>query len=158
MTSATLALSLVFFVAARFAGAETSAVAPRVWEINGIRLEPAQVERLADDMAGRTVGAVQEKIPEIALSHGQAEAMRAVYRSVALDVFAEVVAEVERADRSDAEKEERVRELVLAGQSRSHAQLVSVLDARQFDLYTAWEERQVEAFKSRRWNDRRRRR
>ena len=48
--------------------------------------------------------------------------------------------------------------LVLAGQTRSHAQLASVLDPEQLALYTAWEDRQVEAFKNRRWNDRRRRR
>jgi hypothetical protein len=101
---------------------------------------------------------VQEKIPEIGLRDGQAEQMRSVYRNVALDVFAEVVVEVARGDRSDAEKEARVREFVLAGQNRSHAELVSVLDTRQLALYTAWEDRQVEAFKSRRWNDRRRRR
>jgi hypothetical protein len=35
---------------------------------------------------------------------------------------------------------------------------VSVLDAQQLALYTAWEDRQVEAFNSRRWNERRRRR
>ena len=152
-----LALS-ISVLAARVAGAQATADAPRVWEINGIRLEPAQVERLADDMAGRTVAAVQEKIPAIALRDGQAEQMRAVYRSVALDVFAEVVTEVARADQTDAQKEARVRELVLAGQTRSHAQLASVLDPEQLALYTAWEDRQVEAFKNRRWNDRRRRR
>jgi hypothetical protein len=156
VTRFALALSLLVVVA-RIAGAQAAA-APRVWEINGIRLEPAQVERLADDMAGRTVVAVQEKVPELALRDGQAERMRGVYRSVALDVFAEVVSEVARADRTDSEKEARVRELVLAGQSRSHAELVSVLVERQLALYSAWEERQVEAFKSRRWNDRRRRR
>lgn len=145
-------------LAARLAAAQAPADAPRVWEIDGVRLEPAQVERLADDMAGRTVRAVQEKIPTIGLRDGQAEAMREIYRGVALDVFAEVVREVARSDRSEAEKEARVRELVLAGQGRSHAELVSVLDAQQLALYTAWEDRQVEAFNSRRWNERRRRR
>jgi hypothetical protein len=154
-----IALALALFgLAARFASAQAATTTPRVWEINGIRLEPAQVERLADDMAGRTVTAVQEKIPAIALRDGQAEQMRAVYRSVALDVFAEVVTEVARPDQTDAQKEARVRELVLAGQTRSHAQLTSVLDADQLALYTAWEDRQVDAFKNRRWNDRRRRR
>ncbi len=157
MTRADLVVSL-FVAVARLAQAQTPAEAPRVWEINGIRLEPAQVERLADDMATRTVSAVQEKIPDIALRDGQAEQMRAVYRSVALDVFAEVVKEVERTDQTDAEKETRVRELVLAGQTRSHDSLEAILDPRQMELYASWESRQVEAFKSRRWNDRRRRR
>ena len=148
----------VLSLLARLAAAQTAGAAPRVWEIDGVRLEPAQVERLADDMAGRTVRAVQEKIPGIALREGQSEAMRAIYRRVALDVFAEVVREVARTDRSDAEKEARAHELVLAGQGRSHAALVSVLDAQQLALYTAWEDRQVEAFKSRRWDERRRRR
>ena len=157
MTRRLLLLSLLASFA-RLAHAQAPADGARVWEINGIRLEPAQVERLADDMAGRTVVAVQEKVPEIALRDGQAEQMRGVYRTVALDVFAEVVTEVAQADRSDAEKEARVRELVLEGQRRSHDALVAVLDERQLGLYTAWEDRQVDAFKSRRWNDRRRRR
>ena len=157
MTRASVAAWLIV-VAARLAGAQTPAEPARVWEINGIRLEAAQVDRLADDMAVRTVAAVQEKVPDIALDEGQAEQMRGVYRNVALDVFAEVVKEVARTDQSDAEKEARVRELVLAGQTRSHGELVPILDPRQLGLYTAWEERQVEAFKSRRWNDRRRRR
>jgi predicted alpha-1,6-mannanase (GH76 family) len=151
------ALSLLVGLA-RIASAQAPEDGARVWEINGIRLEPAQVERLADDMAGRTVAAVEEKIPDIALRDGQAEQMRSVYRGVALDVFAEVVTEVARTDQTDAEKETRVRELVLAGQTRSHGALVSVLDERQLALYTTWEDRQVAAFKSRRWNDRRRRR
>ena len=140
------------------ASAQQPADPARVWEINGIRLEPAQVERLADDMAARTVAAVQTKVESIDLRDGQAEEMRAVYRGVALEVFADVVKEVERSDQTDAQKEERVRELVLEGQKRSHAKLETVLDARQLALYTAWEEKQVDAFKSRRWNDRRRRR
>lgn len=157
MRRAPLAL-LLLALAPAAALAQSAGNGARVWEINGIRLESAQIERLADDMAARTVAAVQEKIPEIALRDGQAEQMRGIYRGVALDVFEEVVAEVARADRSDAEKEERVRELVLAGQTRSHGELVSVLDERQLGLYTAWEDRQVAAFKSRRWNDRSRRR
>ena len=157
MTRTALAIWLVL-AAARAAGAEASAEPERVWEINGIRLEAGQVDRLADDMAARTVAAVQEKIPDIALSSGQAEQMRGVYRAVALDVFAQVVKEVARTDIDDAAKEARVRALVLAGQSRSHGELVAILDPHQMDLYTAWEDRQVEAFKSRRWNDRRRHR
>jgi hypothetical protein len=150
--------ALIAMLAAASARADAPAAPARVWEINGIRLEPAQVERLADDMAARTVDAVQEKIPGIALRDGQAERMRAVYRGVALDVFAEVVKEVALDDRSDGEKEERVRELVLEGQRRSHTELEAVLDPAQLELYTAWEDKQLDAFKSRRWSDRRRRR
>jgi hypothetical protein len=157
VTRAGVAAWLIAIVAP-VASAQAPAEPARVWEINGIRLEAAQVDRLADDMAARTVVAVQEKVPGIALDDGQAERMRGVYRSVALDVFAQVVKEVARTDQSDAEKEARVRELVLAGQSRSHGELVPILDSRQLGLYAAWEERQVEAFKGRRWNDRRRRR
>jgi hypothetical protein len=140
------------------ASAQQPADPARVWEINGIRLESAQVERLADDMAARTVAAVQTKLEGIDLRDGQAEEMRTVYRGVALDVFADVVKEVDRSDQTDAQKEERVRQLVLEGQKRSHTRLETVLDARQLALYTAWEDKQVDAFKSRRWNDRRRRR
>jgi len=135
-----------------------AAAPPRVWEIDGVRLEPSQVERLADDMATRTVNAVQTKVPGLDLRDGQVEAMRGVYRTVALDVFAEVVKEVGRTDVSDADKEARVRELVLAGQKRSHAELEHVLDARQVALYSVWEDQQVAAFQSRRLGDRRRRR
>lgn len=157
MTRTALVLALLM-LCARLGTAQSPADAPRVWEINGIRLEPAQVERLADDMASRTVSAVEEKVPGIDLRDTQLEQMRGIYRGVALDVFAGVVVEVARSDRTDAEKETRVRELVLEGQSRSHAELGAVLDSRQLALYTAWEDRQVEAFKTRRWNDRRRRR
>jgi hypothetical protein len=152
-----LSLALVLALSARADDAPPAA-APRVWEIDGVRLEPSQVERLAEDMAGRTVSAVETKVPGLELRDGQAEAMRAVYRGVALDVFAEVVKEVGREDVSDAGKEVRVRELVLAGQKRSHAELERVLDARQLALYSAWEERQVAAFQSRRLGERRRRR
>jgi hypothetical protein len=84
--------------------------------------------------------------------------MRRIYRTVALDVFADVVKEVARDDLADADKEARVRELVLAGQRRSHSELEPVLDARQLALYSAWEDQQVAAFQSRRLGDRRRRR
>jgi hypothetical protein len=141
--------------------ADAQAPAPaavRTWEIDGIRLEPSQVERLADDMAGRTVRAVQTRVPDLALAPDQQTRMREVYRTVALDVFAEVVKEVARTDLSDADKEARVRALVLAGQKRSHGELAAVLDARQLALYSKWEDAQVAAFESRRLGERRRRR
>ena len=150
-----LALSLL--VLARVAAAQAPPAA-RTWEVDGIRLEPSQVERLADDMASRTVEAVQQKIPDIALQQPQVAKMRDVYRTVALDVFSGVVKEVGRDDLPDADKEAKVRELVLAGQKRSHAELESVLDAKQLALYSAWEDKQIAAFQSRRLGERRRRR
>jgi hypothetical protein len=130
------------------------------WEVNGIRLERAQVDRLADDMAGRTVAAVDRKVAGIELAESQRTRMLEIYRSVALDVFDQVVNVIEREDLSDARKDEEVRRLVLAGQERSHAALQDVLEARQMELYSQWERQQVEAYKSRRWDrgGRRRRR
>lgn len=136
----------------------SAAQSARVWEVNGIRLEADQVERLADDIAERTVRAVEAKVADLALTEAQRPSLREIYRSVALDVYGQVVDEVARDDRSDAQKQDRVRELVLEGQQRSHARAARVLDARQLELYSAWEDEQVEAFKSRRWERRRRRR
>ena len=152
------ALLLACFALAAPGASAQAPAAVRSWEINGIELEPSQVERLADDMASRTVGAVQEKIPGIDLREPQVASMREIYRTVALDVFAEVVKEVARTDVADADKEARVRELVLSGQKRSHGELEHVLDARQLALYTTWEDKQVAAFQSRRLGERRRRR
>jgi hypothetical protein len=59
--------------------------ARRSWEVNGIRLEPDQVERLASDMAIRTVEAVEKNVPGIALERAQRERMLAVYRYASLD-------------------------------------------------------------------------
>ncbi|MCP4006028.1 MAG: hypothetical protein GY725_17720 [bacterium] len=130
----------------------------RVWQINGIRLEQDQIERLALDMAERTVKAVEEKVEGIALEDSQRSAMRKAYRKVSLDVYDEVVRVVSEEATSNAQKETRVRELILAGQKRSHALLVEVLDDRQMRLYSKWEDQQVEAFQSKRWENRRRRR
>jgi len=47
---------------------------------------------------------------------------------------------------------------VLAGQRRSHTALEGVLDPRQLELYSAWEQQQVAAFQSRRLDARRRKR
>jgi hypothetical protein len=134
------------------------APARRAWEVNGIRLEPGQVEQLASDMASRTVEAVEKNVADIGLAAAQREKMLEVYRGVSLDVYDRVVDVVARDDLDDAAKESRVRELVLEGQRASHVQLEGVLDARQLELYSAWEARQVEAFKSRRWERRGRRR
>ena len=156
--SARRAFALAWLALAAPVAAAQAPAAVRSWEIDGVRLEPSQVERLADDMAGRTVTAVQTKLPELALEPTQAVRMREVYRTVALDVFAAVVKEVARTDLSDADKEARVRELVLVGQKRSHGELEHVLDARQLALYSKWEDAQVAAFQSRRLGERRRRR
>lgn len=134
------------------------APARRTWEVNGIRLEPGQVERLASDMAARTVVAVEKNVVDIGLAPAQREALLAIYRSVSLDVYDRVVEVVGRDDLDDDAKEARVRELVLEGQRASHARLEAVLDARQLEAYSAWEDKQVEAFKSRRWDRRSRRR
>jgi len=129
-----------------------------VWEVNGIRLERDQIDRLADDMAERTVEAVKTRIPGIALQNGQEGEMRRIYREVALGVFDRVVGVVESADLDDDAKEARVRELVLDGQRQSHTRLEEVLEASQMELYTVWEQQQVDAYKSRRYSRRRRRR
>jgi len=130
----------------------------RSWEVNGIRLEPGQVERLAADMAKRTLEAVETRVAGIALVDGQRERMLEIYRSVSLDVYGRVVDVVGRDDLDDPSKETQVRELVLEGQRESHERLEKVLDARQLELYSAWESQQVDAFKSKRWDRRRRRR
>jgi len=131
---------------------------PRVWEINGIRLEPDQVERLADDMARRTVQAVVENVADIELSAPQRERMLEIYRSVSLDTYADIVLVVNTSELDEAAKEARVRELVLAGQERSHDLLRDVLDPAQLERYAVWEQTQVDAYKNARWDRRRRRR
>lgn len=132
--------------------------AERVWEVNGIRLESGQVERLADDMAARTVEAVEESVEGIELRDDQRQRMHEIYREISLDVYEKVVELIERDDLSDDAKEERVRALALEGQQRSQELLRAVLDEAQMDLYSKWADRQVEAFQSRRLDSRRRRR
>lgn len=151
-------LAALWLAAAPSAHADPAAAPTRTWEVNGIRLEPGQVERLAVDMAKRTVEAVESKLPEIALADAQRERMLEIYRSVSLGVYDRVVDVVAQRDLTDSAKEERVRELVLAGQRESHGLLEKVLDARQLGLYSAWESKQVEAFRSKRWDRRKRRR
>ena len=138
--------------------APAQAEADRVWEVGGVRLEAGQVERLADDMARRTVETVEERVAGIALSGEQRSAMLEIYRAVALDVYGRIVDELAGDTLPEDRREDRLRELALAGQSESHARLSSVLDERQMTLYSAWEDEQVAAFKSQRSQDRRRRR
>jgi hypothetical protein len=148
-------LALVWLVLAAHATAHATAHADPAWEVNGIRLEAAQVERLADDLAGRTVSAVTEKVADLRLADGQRERLRAIYRAVALDTYERVIPVVQD-EALDAEaKQERVRALVLEGQRASHEQITNVLDARQMALYTDWETTQVAAFQSRRLDRRR---
>jgi biopolymer transport protein ExbB/TolQ len=132
--------------------------AERVWEVNGIRLESGQVERLADDMATRTVEAVEESVEGIDLRDDQRQRMHEIYREISLDVYEKVVELIERDDLSDDAKEESVRALALEGQQRSQELLRAVLDEAQMDLYSKWADSQVEAFQSRRLDSRRRRR
>lgn len=132
--------------------------AERVWEVNGIRLDSGQVERLADDMAIRTLEAVERAVGGIELRDDQRARMREIYREVSLDVYEKVVEVIEGDDLSDDAKEERVRALALEGQQRSRKLLSAVLDEEQMDLYSKWADEQVEAFQSRRLDSRRRRR
>lgn len=155
MTGRAAALLLVL---AAFGGAPAHAQAARVWEVNGIRLEEAQVERLASDIARQTRVAV-ERQGGLALRADQSQALEAIYRAVALDTYDQVVRVVNRKDFADAAKEAEVKRLVIAGQERSSTRVAEVLDARQYATYRAWEERQVEAFRQRGlWSNGRRRR
>jgi hypothetical protein len=129
------------------AGAQPAPPA-RVWEVNGVRLEAAQVERLASDIARQTVAAV-ERQPGIGLRPEQAGTLAGIYHTVALDTYDRVVAVVNQSDLDDVAKEAEVKRLVIAGQQRSSARVAEVLDAAQYAAYRAWEERQVAAFRER---------
>jgi hypothetical protein len=120
----------------------------RVWEVNGVRLESAQVERLARDVATQTVEAARRQ-PGVALAPEQGEALETIYHEVALDTYDHVVAVVNRSDLDDAAKEAEVKRLVLEGQERSTARVAGVLAPAQYEAYRAWEEQQVEAFRRR---------
>jgi hypothetical protein len=120
----------------------------RVWEVNGVRLEAGQVERLATDIARQTVAAV-ERQPGIGLRPDQESALGRIYHTVALDTYDRVVAVVNRSELDDAAKEVEVKRLVIAGQEQSSARVAEVLDAVQYRTYRAWEEKQVRAFRER---------
>lgn len=122
--------------------------AHRVWEVNGIRLEADQVERLSSDVARQTVEAVR-RVDGLALRDGQDRALEHVYRETALEVYDQAIAVVNRDDLGDPEKEQQVKELVLNGQKRSTAYVKRILAPEQYDLYRAWEDKQVEAFERR---------
>ena len=144
MRAAAFAGLLLFAVS----GATADPAAGRVWEVNGIRLEAEQVDRLADDIARQTVEAVR-RVEGLALRDGQDRALLAVYRDVALEVYDRAVAVVNRGDLGDAAKEDQVKTLVLNGQRRSTAYVKRILDPAQYEVYRAWEDRQVEAFRAR---------
>lgn len=139
----TLLAALLVLVAAPAAAEES-----RVWQVNGIRLESSQVERLATDIARQTVRAV-ERLEGLRLHDDQARRLERIYREVALEVYGDAVDVVNHEDLAEAEKEERVKTLVLDGQARSTAEVAEVLDDAQYAAYRAWETRQVEAFRRR---------
>jgi hypothetical protein len=120
----------------------------RVWEVNGVRLEASQVERLARDIASQTVAAV-ERQPGLALSPEQAGALESIYHGVALDTYDGVVEVVNRSDLDDDAKEAEVKRLVIEGQERSTERVAGVLAPAQYETYRAWEQKQVEAFRRR---------
>jgi hypothetical protein len=122
--------------------------ASRVWEVNGVRLEAEQVERLAGDVARQTVEAVR-RVEGLSLEDGQDRALERVYRETALEVYDGAVDVVNRDDLPDAEKEQQVKRLVLNGQKRSTAYVRKILAPPQYEVYRAWEERQIEAFERR---------
>ena len=124
------------------------AAGSRVWEVNGVRLEASQVERLAADIARQTVAAV-ERQPGLALRPEQADSLESVYRGVALDTYDRVVAVVNESDLDDAAKEAEVKRLVIAGQERSSGRVAEILDPSQYETYRAWEQKQVESFRQR---------
>jgi hypothetical protein len=142
-----LLLALLAPIAAQ-AQAQAPAPSARVWEVNGVRLEAGQVERLANDIARQTVAAV-ERQPGIGLRPDQASTLEGIYHAVALDTYDRVVAAVNRSELDDATKEAEVKRLVIAGQERSSARVAEVLDAAQYTTYRAWEEKQVRAFRER---------
>jgi hypothetical protein len=144
MMRATALVALLFLASA----AAATAPPTRVWEVNGIRLEAAQVDRLAGDIARQTVEAVR-RVEGLALRDGQDRALEAVYRDVALEVYEHAVSVVNRTDLDDDAKERQVKDLVLNGQRRSTAYVKRILDAPQYEIYRAWEDRQVEAFRAR---------
>jgi hypothetical protein len=146
---------LLFALLASMA-AQAQPAPARVWELNGVRLEAGQVERLASDIAHQTVAAV-ERQPGIGLHPDQASQLEGIYHTVALDTYDRVIAVVNRSDLDDAAKEAEVKRLVIAGQQRSTARVAEILDAAQYATYRAWEEKQVQAFQERGlWSDGRR--
>ena len=123
--------------------------APRqAWEVNGIRLEPAQVDRLSENVAKQTVLTV-EKLEGLSLNDSQRMQLEDIYRRTALRVYEQAVQVVAREDLDDKTKESQIIDLVLNGQTYSTRQVETVLAEDQYKIYRAWELRQIEAFKTR---------
>jgi hypothetical protein len=141
-------LALAALALGSLASTAGAAEGGRVWEVNGVRLEASQVERLASDIARQTVSAV-ERQPGLALTPAQASALEAIYHGVALDTYDQVVAVVNRGDLDDAAKEAEVKRLVIAGQEASTGRVAEVLGPAQYETYRAWEQQQVESFRQR---------
>ncbi len=143
-------LALLWLTVAALGSLSTHAHAQtaRVWEVNGVRLEASQVERLASDIARQTVVAV-ERQPGLTLRPEQATALEGLYHEVALDTYDRVVAVVNRSDLDDAAKEAEVKRLVIEGQEHSTVRVAELLDPAQYATYRAWEQKQVAAFQQR---------
>ena len=79
-------LALLALAALAPLGLAARAQSARVWEVNGVRLEASQVERLASDIARQTVAAV-ERQPGLDLRPEQSSALESIYHRVALDTY-----------------------------------------------------------------------
>lgn len=127
----------------------TNHATPReAWEVNGIRLEPEQVERLAQNVAKQTVLAV-EKVEGLTPSVEQRARLETIYYQTALRVYEQAVKVVARTDLNDHDKETQIIHLVLDGQTQSTRQVETLLAPAQYQIYRNWETRQIEAFKTR---------
>lgn len=120
----------------------------QAWEVNGIRLEPDQVERLAQNVAKQTVLAV-EKVEGLTPSAEQRAQLETIYYRTALRVYEQAVKIVAREDLADRDKETQIIDLVLNGQAYSTRQIEILFSPEQYQIYRAWELRQIEAFKTR---------
>lgn len=127
---------------------ESSAAPREAWEVNGIRLEPDQVERLAQNVAKQTVRAV-EKVEGLAPNAEQRTQLETIYYRTALRVYEQAVKIVSRKDLSDHDKETQIIDLVLSGQAQSTLQVETLFTPTQYQIYRAWELRQIDAFKTR---------
>lgn len=141
--------AVVLLVLAALGREPVHAQAARVWEVNGIRLEAAQVERLAGDIARQTVVAVERLDGLANLQEQQSRALEAIYHAVALDTYDAVVRVVNQPELADAAKEAEVKRLVIEGQERSSLRVAEILEPAQYATYRAWEQQQVEAFRQR---------
>ena len=126
------------------------AQAARVWEVNGIRLEAAQVERLATRHRAPDGRRGRAPVDGLALRAGAGRARSspstARSRSTPTTAWSRVVNRERPRRRREGGRGEAARD---RGQERSSARVAEVLDPAQYENYRAWEERQVEAFRQR---------